>query len=163
MAFSNSAVPVISCALTEMLKKLKRIKYAERRVIHLEFMTSKVTEIYKESKPEVYNSSYYNIPDLVTSTILCFYYNVFGFVKWGKDIKISGEGNNIATKIGSAGLHSAYMDDWIDSMNDKVINCKLKLNRPKNESYWSYTILFGITSNDTEIDNVFFNDSTAYC
>ena len=42
------------------------------------------------------DSAYYNIPDLVVLTVLCFYYNIMQFTKWSDSITISGKDNNIA-------------------------------------------------------------------
>ena len=105
---------------------------------------------------------YYNIPDLVTMVVLCFYYNAFGFVKYGQDIKISGEDNRIATKIGEDGFSSAYIGDWTNSTDQRVIKCKLKLDQLKNEKLWSCTILLGIASNDELTEEAFITKSTKY-
>ena len=81
-------------------------------------------------------SAYYNIPDLVTLAILCFYYDMVGFVKYGKSMTISGENKRIATKTeGEYNFNLAYIGYWINSMTDKIVTCKIRLNMAVNTAW----------------------------
>lgn len=97
---------------------------------------------------KINNSAYYNIPDLVSLTILCFYYNFIQFTTWGDGVAVSGEENNILT-LGFSANRSALIGDPINSMDDKVIRCKIKLTK-----LHSYMLFFGICS---DADNLNLN------
>ena len=110
------------------------------------------------------DSAYYNIPDLVTLCILCYYYQFAYFMKYGPLIAISNgndEENNVATMTKyQCDANSAYYGDWIQSMDDKVIKCKLQVNVTEADDHYHSMIMFllGITSNDESVDEGFLYD-----
>ena len=102
------------------------------------------------------------IPDLVAMIILCFYYNVARFNKWGDAIIISGQDDNILTCSSvedsySTGIASAFIENPIDSMDDKIVKCSIK-RACKNFGSWYNGLLrtFGICSDiDCDLNDDF--------
>ena len=114
-------------------------------------------------------SAYYNIPDLVTLAVLCYYYHFIHFKDHGKKINISGHNDNIATMaFNHVSANTAYIGNAINSLNNKVITCKIELRSPysfsKSLSHL-FTTLFGITSADNALNKAFLYDwnQWTYC
>ena len=99
---------------------------------------------------DINNSS----PDLVIMHILCYYYMFPYFTSYGNTITISGHEQNIATST-DIGVSSAYFGDWIESMDTKIIKCRMKLTSIDEQCEPKF--LIGIVSDDSCIDEVFFN------
>lgn len=101
------------------------------------------------------------ISDLVTLTIVCYYYNFIQFTKWGDGITISGEEQNILRlddSILSAG--SAFIGDPIYSMQETIIKCKIKISET---TYWSYMVFFGICYGEVyDLNTVFWEDKNRF-
>ena len=111
------------------------------------------------------DSAYYNIPDLIRLIVLCYYYWAIQFTKLGIGVTISGETNNILTKpdstLESSHDRSAFIADPINSMDDKIIKCKIKIT---DNGYWSYILFFGICSDlDCDLNGTFYNNNNQYC
>ena len=96
------------------------------------------------------DSSYY-IPDGIIFIVLCFYYDFARFTKWGDGISISGAFNNILNfSTEHDTMSTAFIGDPIDSMDDKLIKCKIKMT----SSNWFR--IFGICSDiDCDLNNDF--------
>ena len=95
------------------------------------------------------DSAYCDIPDEIIFIVLCFYYDYASFTKWGQGISISGTFNHILhfpTEPGVYEMATAYIGNPLDSMDDKIIKCKIKLASDNTEILLNWFRIFGICS-----------------
>eukprot|EP01084_Bolivina_argentea_P033311 61631_1 len=138
------------------LRKIKQIPHTAQLIIY-GYMRHTQIELHL-----INQSVYYNIPDLVRLCVSCYYHQFTYFGKCATTIEISGVDKNIATLTKATGTgRSVYCNEWIHSMCNKLITCKMKIDH----NYAEHMILIGITSNDNNPEQAFLYESKqfSYC
>lgn len=150
----------LNMSVETRFKKIKQVPH-EFTIIVTGYMRE-MQEILRK----INHSSYYNIPDLVASYILCFFYNFPYFVKCGSLIQVSGEEQNIVSLNmdgrlqNKANIGSAYYGDWICSTKDKIVKFTIRVICDACNEFPKH--IFGIASNDTTIEKPFVFGKSEY-
>ena len=100
------------------------------------------------------------IPSPIYFLCLMYYYihNLFDPVKHSSHVTITGDYNETITREDSGpawAVRCAYGNHWMESISNKLIKYKIKINEIVTDRYQDQDSLIGISSNDTYLDKPF--------
>ena len=102
-----------------IFSKMKRVKQSSKDLVR-----GYLNQLQRKHNTTSNN----NVPDLIFFTCLSFYciFNIFELCS--KSLIISGENNNIVTKVSGSKWEPAYGSEWMQSNINKIIQWKIKFN-----------------------------------